>query len=1043
MSRETTFDLNVGVGYSTDPDSHRAGVEAVSEAIRSSGDPAITFLFTTESYDQRAVWRSVRTAIGDSKLVGVCAGGIIVGNSVLKEGVCVLTLSGAGLRVATSLQAGLSKDPRGTGQRVAKDLLSSDITKGVTFVFPDGFATDVFGALRGLYNVMGPDFRYLGGGAGDNVKLFRTYQFGDDGVASDALAVALIDGLSITTAIASGWKPRGEPLIITKAKGRTVFEINGLPAFEVYSKLLGGVSPKHFPEYGLRHPLGFPDIWGNHIIRAPWRVNPDGSIQFVSEVPEGAVGHVMTYSRELIVQSTARAVRKAVGGTRPKFVLVFDCVSRYLLMGPAFLNELQKIREAIGQETPLVGIITFGEIGPHGDAPFFHNKTLVLAVANTSSGAGATDCSALPDVDHVDMVTGELSALHEIACIGHDGKNHPTEEILEEAMSRTVRLFGLSRYALFLGPENQRRPVSLWGFRQSTEALKCLSEESRPEAFRFDLGGDGHLGVLYFEKMYPLRSRERRLYELFARQVEEILVAQRRQRERQKIFEELRESESRFRALVEQSLVGVYMTDGNYFLYVNDAFARMCEYSSKELESKAPIDLVHPDDRTTVCSLIRKGLRGEAHVVHFPFRIITRNGRIMHCETFARTLNIGGRKTIIGSVVDRTEQERLEEQVRRGQKMEALGRLAAGIAHDFGNALTAIRGNLELALLKLEEENPIRRNLQSAHNVCALATETIRKLLFFGRQQPISKTSMDLNSVVEETLGVLDRLLGEDIQVLKDLDPRLPPVEGDRAALSQVIMNLLLNARDAMPDGGSIRIKTAVVTLDKKIAEQDLEARPGHFVCLSVHDTGEGIRQELLDKIFEPFFSTKPGVGTGMGLSVAYGIAKEHGGWISVESEVGKGSLFKVYLPVSNHEQQQRLAQIPAIKNTTNNHETILVVEDDEQIRQMVETALVQAGYKVLLAAGVEEALARFEAAKGQVDLLLTDMVLPDGNAIQLIDLLLSQNEQLRVLVTSGYTEERSRLDIVRKRRFPFLQKPYSLAELFYAVTKTLRKRKC
>ena len=262
MSQDRFLEVDVGVGYSTDPDSRRAGSEAASKAVKVSGDPAVAFLFTTDSYDQRAVWESVKGVIGDSKLVGVCAGGVIVGDSVLRRRVCILTLSGAGLRVVTSLQRGLSEDPRGAGRRVGEELLSGGLRRGTVFVFPDGFAADISKALRGLYDAMGPDFTYVGGGAGDNLNFFRTYQFNEKGVQSDALAAAVLEGVSMSTAIACGWRPRGKPLIITRAQGKTVFEIDDRPAFEVYSELLGGDPPsavrrvRHAPPHRLPRHLG-------------------------------------------------------------------------------------------------------------------------------------------------------------------------------------------------------------------------------------------------------------------------------------------------------------------------------------------------------------------------------------------------------------------------------------------------------------------------------------------------------------------------------------------------------------------------------------------------------------------------------------------------------------------------------------------------------------------------------------------------------------------------------------------------------------------
>jgi hypothetical protein len=251
-------------------------------------------------------------------------------------------------------------------------------------VLPDGFGTNISEAVRGLYNIMGPDFGYVGGGAGDNLKFFKTYQFTEVGIKSDALAVALLNGLIIQTGISHGWKPEGEPLVITDAKGKKVIEIDGRPAFDVYSERLGGINKNKFPEYGMKYPLGFPDISGNYLIRDPLSVNPDKSIDFITEVPRNAVGNIMSCdmaelieTAEEVAKTTARKVEK------PRFALLFDCISRCMLMGKEFEKEIKIIRESIGIGVPLLGALTFGEVGSYVDVPLFHNRTIVLAVGGS------------------------------------------------------------------------------------------------------------------------------------------------------------------------------------------------------------------------------------------------------------------------------------------------------------------------------------------------------------------------------------------------------------------------------------------------------------------------------------------------------------------------------------------------------------------------------------------------------------------------------------------------------------------------------------
>jgi hypothetical protein len=259
--------MKAGVAYSKQDDSHRAGRNAAEDAVESSGEPVLTFLFTTDSYNQEVVFEAVKEVVGKSKIVGFCGGGVITSEGVFRQGVGVCTLSGDELRVATSLQGGLSEVPRGVGRRAGEELLlASGMDKGTVFILPDGFGTNISEVVRGLYSRMGPNFRYVGGGAGDNLKFFKTFQFTEAGIKSDALAVALLDGLTIHTGIGHGWKPEGDPLVIHDARGKRVFEIDGRPAFDAYSERLGGIRADKFQEYGMLHPLGFPDISGNYLI---------------------------------------------------------------------------------------------------------------------------------------------------------------------------------------------------------------------------------------------------------------------------------------------------------------------------------------------------------------------------------------------------------------------------------------------------------------------------------------------------------------------------------------------------------------------------------------------------------------------------------------------------------------------------------------------------------------------------------------------------------------------------------------------------------
>lgn len=372
--------MRAGVGYSHRKDPGEAAEEATRQAIESSGPPALCVMFCTEGYDPEPLLEAVKRATGKPKVVGCCSAGAISDGRVRTRGVSIGTLSGEELRVATCLQPGLQEDPRRTGRRSGRELLSSGIDSGLVLALPHGSVTGLYGMTRGLYEAMGPDFAYTGGATGCNLRLIRAMQFTEQGVATGAVAAALVGGVSIGTAIGHGWRAQGSLMVVTRVEGNRVYELDGRPAFDVYSEQLGGIPANRFGEYGMAHPLGFPDVHGNYLIRDPQAVNEDKSIDFVSDVPGGGVANVMGADVPSLVEAARGAAQKAAGQvSRPWFALLFDCVSRRLLMGEHFEEELRAVNEVLAG-IPVLGMLTFGEIGSYADAPLFHNKTTAVAV---------------------------------------------------------------------------------------------------------------------------------------------------------------------------------------------------------------------------------------------------------------------------------------------------------------------------------------------------------------------------------------------------------------------------------------------------------------------------------------------------------------------------------------------------------------------------------------------------------------------------------------------------------------------------------------
>lgn len=394
-------------------------------------------------------------------------------------------------------------------------------------------------------------------------------------------------------------------------------------------------------------------------------------------------------------------------------------------------------------------------------------------------------------------------------------------------------------------------------------------------------------------------------------------------------------------------------------------------------------------------------------------------------------------QVVHGYATEITERLNLEAQLRHSVKMEAVGQLAAGVAHDFNNMLTVIQGHANL-LLNKEQSVEAARSLRQITSVSERAGNLIRQLLMFSRKQVMQPRHLHVNDVLHSLSQMLQRVMGEDIALEVIHGPGLPTIYGDTGMLEQVLMNLAVNARDAMPRGGKFTLATSVHRFADSAALVNPEARAGEFVCLSVSDTGCGMDVITLNRIFEPFFSTKEvGKGTGLGLATAYGIIKQHHGWIEVESQLGAGTTFRIYLPSSIPTAQPAPAT-PAQK-VKGGHETILVVEDEDPLRELVTEILKLYGYQVISAESGVHALKLWPEHKNEIDLLLTDMVMPLGvSGRELAERLQADAPGLKVIYTSGYSPGMAGKDLALLEGFNFLAKPYPPARLAEVVRECL-----
>jgi two-component system, cell cycle sensor histidine kinase and response regulator CckA len=393
-------------------------------------------------------------------------------------------------------------------------------------------------------------------------------------------------------------------------------------------------------------------------------------------------------------------------------------------------------------------------------------------------------------------------------------------------------------------------------------------------------------------------------------------------------------------------------------------------------------------------------------------------------------------------VEDITDRLNLEAQLRQSQKMESIGQLAAGVAHDFNNMLTVIQGHSGMLLARANLPSELLDSTQAIYLSADRAARLTRQLLMFSRKNVMKSEPLDLRKVVSDLSNMLKRLLGETVTLEFNPPTELPLVLADTGMVEQVIMNLSVNARDAMPEGGALTISTDLVELDKDYVRSHPEAHLGASVCLRVSDAGCGMDSATMARIFEPFFTTKEvGKGTGLGLATVYGIVKQHEGWIEVSSEVGKGSTFKVFFPASGEFATAPAPVTSPAAPVQGGSETILVVEDEPVLRDMAHLILQDCGYQVLEAGSGAEALQVWERNPGRIDLVLSDVVMPGGmSGRDLAVKLVASHPQLRIIFTSGYNVEETNTDFFRPGRAVFLQKPYTRADLAKAVRECLDK---
>ena len=523
------------------------------------------------------------------------------------------------------------------------------------------------------------------------------------------------------------------------------------------------------------------------------------------------------------------------------------------------------------------------------------------------------------------------------------------------------------------------------------------------------------------------------------------------EKEHARAEEALRESEERFRQIYDETPIGYHELDtGGRIIRVNRTELEMLGYTVEEMLGQ-PVWKFVLEDETTRHVVMAKIAGDVSFHETFERTYWRKDGTTLPVLVKDRVIrDKGGRIIGIRSTVeDITERRRSEEalrkseeQLRQWQKVEAIGRLAGGIAHDFNNLLMTIKGCSEILLQECDAQDPRSEEAEEIQKAAERATSLTRQLLAFGRRQILQPQVLNLNKVVANMNKMLQRVIGEDIQLLTVLEPKLGPMKVDPGQIEQVIMNLAVNARDAMPRGGKLTIETANVLLDEDYAQRHVSVKPGSYVMLAVSDNGCGMDKETQSHLFEPFFTTKEkGKGTGLGLSTVYGIVKQSGGNIWAYSEVGQGTTFKIYLPMVIQAVKEKYEPVERRRISTRGKETILVVEDEKAVRKMIRKTLQNKGYTVLEAQHGQEALDVCEHYSGPIHLMVTDVVMPQMSGKELAEKLAPSRREMQVLYMSGYPDNSIVQHGVLESGTEFLQKPFTLNTLEAKVRKLLDAR--
>lgn len=547
------------------------------------------------------------------------------------------------------------------------------------------------------------------------------------------------------------------------------------------------------------------------------------------------------------------------------------------------------------------------------------------------------------------------------------------------------------------------------------------------EEFLVDKEGKGHW---FFTSKLPLRDAQGRIIGLVGvgRDITERKAAE----------IALRESEQKFRGLVEGSAAAIFIHDGIRFLYSNPAGLNMTGFTADEISHMAVMDIIHPDCREFVMRQAQERMEGKDVPTHYEFQILKKTGDAIWIDFSGAAIDYQGKPAVIASAYDITDRKRLEEQLIQSQKMEGIGTLAGGIAHDYNNILGVIIGCSSLLMDSLKVGDQAHHYTELISSAATRGADITKQLLAFARRGIFSPRVLNPNVAIGSLQGMLRRLIGENVNLTFLPEKDVWNVKIDPTQLDQVLVNLATNARDAIDNVGTITIETSNANIDEAYTRNRIDFSSGEYVVISFTDTGKGMSKETIEKIFEPFFTTKPkGQGTGLGLSTVYGIVKQNGGSINVYSEVNQGTTFRVYLPRCQDEVEKPEAD--QVKEDITGIETVLIVEDQVDLLELAASSLKEYGYKVFTASTPADGIRLCERYRDKIHLLLTDVIMPVMNGKELRDKILTIKPDIKTIFMSGYTANVIADRGVLNEGVDFIQKPFTPCVLAQKVHEVLK----